>query len=88
LVAERRKKITPEKSAQFLEDLEQFNIVVDLDGINHVFREVMLQARTYQRSAYDAAYLELAQRRALPLATRDQPLRKAAGSMGLAIFQP
>src|SRR5207253_826851 len=67
VVAERRKKIAPEKSARFLQDLQQFNIAVDVDGIDHAFTTVLDQARLFQRSAYDASYLELARRRGLLL---------------------
>lgn len=88
VVAERRKKVTPAKSAKFLQDLQQFTITVDVDGLNHVFGTVFDHARLYQRSAYDASYLELAKRRGLPFATKDEPLRKAAEEFGLSIYQP
>ena len=88
VVAERRKKVAPEKSAEFLQDLRRFNITVDVDGLDQVFSTVLDQARLYQRSAYDASYLELAQRRGLPIATKDEPLRNAAESLGLLILQP
>jgi predicted nucleic acid-binding protein len=51
-------------------------------------REVVAPARLFELgerfriSAYDAAYLELAQRRGLPLATRDARLAQAARSSG------
>ena len=44
-------------------------------------------AVTYQLSIYDAAYLELAQRRKLPLGCKDSPLRKAAKKAGVSLFQ-
>jgi predicted nucleic acid-binding protein len=88
VVAERRRKITPEKSAKFVRDLQQFNIKVDLDGLNQVFSDVMDHARRRQRSAYDASYLELAKRQSLPLATKDEPLKKAAGTLGILLFRP
>lgn len=87
-VAERRKKVTPAKIAKFVWDLEQFTINVDVDGLDHVFSTVLEQARVYQRSAYDASYLELAIRRGFPFATKDEALRKAAMDIGIAIFQP
>jgi predicted nucleic acid-binding protein len=37
---------------------------------------------------YDAAYLELALRRSLPLATLDNSLRRAASSAGAQLFAP
>ena len=43
-------------------------------------------ARRYQLSAYDAAYLELALRTGLPLATLDADLAKAATSAGVPMF--
>ena len=88
VVAERRKKVAPAMSAKFLQDLRRFNITVDVDGLDQVFNTVLDQARLYQRSAYDASYLELAQRRGLPIATKDEPLGKAAEELGLLIFQP
>jgi predicted nucleic acid-binding protein len=88
VVAERRKKVAPEKSAAFVRDLQKFTITVDFEGLDRVFSTVLAQARLYQRSAYDASYLELAQRRGLPLATRDQPLGKAAQELGISLFRP
>jgi predicted nucleic acid-binding protein len=45
-------------------------------------------ARTHNLSAYDAAYLELAVRRGLPLATLDDKLKTAATRIGVAAFKP
>ena len=88
VVAERRKKVTPEKSAVFVRDLQKFTITVDLEGLDWAFSTVLDQARLYQRSAYDASYLELAKRQGLSLATRDQPLGKAAQELGTSLFEP
>ena len=43
-------------------------------------------ARQYAVNIYDAAYLELALRLGLPLATRDVSLARAAGEAGIALF--
>jgi predicted nucleic acid-binding protein len=88
VVTERRKKTAPAKRATFLQDLQRFNITVDVDGLDQVFTTVLDHARLYQRSSYDASYLELAKRRNLPFATKDGPLWKAAEELGVAIFQP
>ncbi|MGA9016470.1 MAG: type II toxin-antitoxin system VapC family toxin [Acetobacteraceae bacterium] len=40
----------------------------------------------FKLTAYNAAYLELAQRRRLPLASLDQPLCRAANSLGLTVL--
>jgi predicted nucleic acid-binding protein len=44
-------------------------------------------ARAHDLSAYDAAYLELARREGLPLATEDAPLRAAAERVGVALVE-
>ena len=51
--------------------------------------EAVLQLmRTYRLTSYDATYLELAARRALPLATKDRHLRVAAVAVGTIIYKP
>jgi len=42
--------------------------------------------RWFQLSVYDAAYFELAQRRKLPLACKDGPLRRAANRANLKVL--
>jgi predicted nucleic acid-binding protein len=49
---------------------------------------VLRLARAHRLSVYDAAYLELAQRECLPLATLDADLRKAAAGEGVTIVSP
>jgi predicted nucleic acid-binding protein len=68
--------------------LKRFVITVDLAGMDEVFGMVLDHARHYQRSAYDASYLELARRRGLPFATKDGPLRAAADALSIAAFDP
>jgi predicted nucleic acid-binding protein len=43
-------------------------------------------ADRFQLTVYDAAYLELAQRRNLPLATLDRELRVGVTSLGLHLM--
>jgi predicted nucleic acid-binding protein len=47
---------------------------------------VLELARGRNLSAYDAAYLELAMREGLPLATEDESLRAAARQAGVPLF--
>ena len=42
-------------------------------------------AYEYRLSGYDAAYLELAIRKGLPLATLDEELRRAAVAVGVGL---
>jgi predicted nucleic acid-binding protein len=45
-------------------------------------------ARLHSLSAYDAAYLELALRRNLPLASLDDRLKEAAKAVGVPLHKP
>lgn len=82
IVNERRRRITESDSAAFLLSLSRLRIRVDrVPDENRVLR----LARAHRLSVYDAAYLELAQREGLPLATLDADLRKAAADERIAI---
>lgn len=62
------------------------NIVDDKAAVAHALGETLKLAGRYRLSAYDAAYLELAMRSGLPLATLDADLAKAATTAGVPIF--
>ena len=49
-------------------------------------RDALTGARTWQLTAYDASYLDLARREGLPLATLDKSLASAAKKAGVAIL--
>ncbi|MCL5884153.1 MAG: type II toxin-antitoxin system VapC family toxin [Deltaproteobacteria bacterium] len=85
LVAERRKRISKAQSRRFVELLQALPIAVDDVSAARAWDGVLSLAREQQLSAYDAAYLELAMREGLPLATLDGALRKAARSCGVAL---
>lgn len=86
LVAERKRRVTEARSAQFLELLASLPIAVaEAPGLAWP-PVVMPIGRTHGLSAYDAAYLDLAMREAVPLATLDEPLRKAAQKKGVAVL--
>ena len=50
-------------------------------------REGTAAAMRYALTAYDAAYVDLAAREGLVLATLDEKMRKAAAQSGIAIFR-
>ena len=79
LIAVRRQRVTPQDAHQFLLDLEFLPIRIDATSRNLVRLGVYPLAEQYGLSLYDAAYLELATREGLPLATLDDDLRIAAG---------
>jgi predicted nucleic acid-binding protein len=59
---------------------------VDDQTRSHAFGDTVHLARSHGLSAYDAAYLELAMRRGLPLATLDAKLRSAAVAAGVSLY--
>jgi predicted nucleic acid-binding protein len=63
-----------------LADLAQLPIQVDGETDSQAWGDTLQLAERHQLTLYDAAYLELALRRNLPLATLDRDLRRAAGS--------
>jgi predicted nucleic acid-binding protein len=86
LVAERKRRISDEKSSEFVSMLEGLPILVDPDETNRTFGAVLSLAREAGLTSYDASYLELAIRSNLPLASLDAPLRKAARARGVALL--
>lgn len=85
VTAERRKDLKPAQVTNFTEELNAWPIQVDTLGLDRAFQQILSAARYYRLSAYDAAYLELAIREGLPLATLDNNLRKAASAAGVKI---
>lgn len=77
-MAVRRKRITREQRDASIEDLQSLPIFVDEETMRSAWSETLKLADGCGLSIYDAAYLELALRRNLPLATLDQQLADAA----------
>lgn len=83
---ESRGVVTEADSQRFIALLARLNIVTDHATAAHALGDTLNLARRYKLSAYDAAYLELALRTGLPLATLDADLAKAASSAGVPVF--
>src|ERR1700760_287735 len=75
IVNERRGRITEADVALFLRSLSRLNVTIDRTPGESA---VLALARRHRLSAYDAGYLELAQREQIPLATLDTALAGAA----------
>jgi predicted nucleic acid-binding protein len=75
------------ESQTFLKHLGQMPIVTDPATVKAAFDNTVHLARRYRLSAYDAAYLELAIREEVALATLDGELRKAATKAGVQLFE-
>jgi predicted nucleic acid-binding protein len=88
LMGERRKRSTQAKAAKWLRFLAALPITIDTDTPFRAFDPMLGLARMYRLTAYDAAYLDLAIRLGLPLATLDGDLEKAATASGVAIYTP
>ena len=83
LVNERRGRITAEGTAVFLKSLVNLRIEIDSE---HDGLPLLDLARSYELTVYDAAYLALAQRERIALATLDKALQAAARSAGVALL--
>jgi predicted nucleic acid-binding protein len=69
-----------------LADLTLLPISVDPETDRQAWSATLRLAERYRLTLYDAAYLELAQRRRLPLATLDDELRIAATAEGVSLL--
>ena len=81
----KRKRINQKQIDEYLMRLRALPIRVEL---NDVWANIALesQARKWNLPAYDAAYLDLALRKQIPLATADDVLRKAAQAEGIGVL--
>ncbi len=84
LLAERRGRLTEAQSARFMTLLQQLPILIDAVSVD--MAAVLATGRRHGLTAYDAAYLVLAEHEGLPLATGDAKLRKAAKAVGVPVI--
>jgi len=82
-VAVRRGRIDANFRRAALSDLALLDITTDAETDAHAWGETLNLADCFQLTVYDAAYLELAKWRTLPLATLDSELTTAAKALGL-----
>jgi predicted nucleic acid-binding protein len=78
LVGEKRKRISKALVRKFLDDLATLPVVLEQFPAVIVFDRIQQLGREHGLTAYDAAYLDLALDRGLPLATLDADLAQAA----------
>ena len=86
LIGERRNRISQRDAARFLTLLWNLPIHIDLALTQTAVQRILDLGRNHQISAYDAAYLELALRKAVPLATIDNKLRTVASQLNIPCF--
>ncbi len=85
-LAERKGRITAAATAEFIAMVETLSIDVDQETPFRAFAEILALARGQGLTAYDAAYLELAMRSGIPLATKDRALAAGARSLGVGVL--
>ena len=83
LALRRRQRIQRDEYDQALLDLGNSRPLVDDEGPLRALDAISKLAEKHQLSVYDASYLELALRLAIPLASRDAALNKAAKRAGV-----
>lgn len=86
-IAQRRNRITGEGIAEFLETLRMLPIQVERREAIWICQAAIRLAREHTLTAYDAAYLDLARREQLRLATLDRDLQEAGRSLGIAAVE-
>ncbi len=86
LSAEKRGELDSGEVERFIAQLESLPVQVDPMTSQKAFSRTLSLSRLYKLSSYDAAYLELAIREGLPLASLDKDLIKAAKRADVEIY--
>jgi predicted nucleic acid-binding protein len=82
----RRGRVSLELGGEAIALLTALPIDMDPEAPARAFTDISTLAQQTRLTTYDAAYLELALRRGLPLATLDDDLRRAAAEVGVAVL--
>ena len=82
----KRRRIDKAKRDADIADLSRMNINVDADTNAFAWTKTLEFAERFGLTTYDACYVELAHRRALPLATLDDDMRTAGRKLGIHLF--
>lgn len=85
-MAIRRKRITEVFRDDALAKLLAMPITVDPETDAYVWTTALRLSERFGLTLYDAAYVELAQRRNLPLASLDQEMRAAASALNIELL--
>jgi predicted nucleic acid-binding protein len=83
LMAEQRQRVSEAHTARSLSFIKDLSIRIDREPVE----TVTMSVARHQLSVYDAAYMELALRQILPLASLDGSLIKAARTEGVTVFK-
>ena len=86
LMAERRKRLDAKRRQRLAGFLRALPVTLDTETADQAWTATARLAERYRLTLYDAAYLELAQRRKLPLATLDKDLIRTGKTLGMTLF--
>ena len=86
LMAERRKRLDTKRRQRLAGFLRSLPVTLDTETADQAWTATARLAERHRLTLYDAAYLELAQRRKLPLATLDADLIKAGKALGMTLL--
>ncbi len=86
VMAERRGRLNAAKITEFVALVQDLPVAIDEESSRRALDEVLSLARSEGLTTYDAAYLELAMRLGVPLATMDKELRQAAEKLGTPVL--
>jgi len=84
--AMRRGRISMDTRSAALMNLTKLAITIDTCDLDGIWLATVALADLYQLTIYDAAYLELAQRKRVPLATLDDALTRACKASGVPLI--
>ena len=89
LTAFRRGRLPETKAPALIGALDRLRVDIDRGiALEFLTQATLTIGIAHRLSAYDASYLELAMRRAIPIATQDERLLRAASAAGIEILQP
>ena len=83
----RRKRCRRDDVVAYLENLSGMPFQYDEISTKTAWSDTLELAIDHNLTVYDAAYLELARRESIPLATLDAEMKKAAKAAGVKLFR-
>jgi predicted nucleic acid-binding protein len=86
-IAVRQKRITRAHCDNYLQTLSRLRIVSDDESFKRTLSDTLVLTMHMNVTAYDAAYLELAQRLDIPLATADKHMSRLARELKVALIE-
>jgi predicted nucleic acid-binding protein len=86
MMAERRQRIDADRRRRLAGFLSDLPVALDSETTIQLWGATQNLAEQFRLTVYDAIYLELAQRKRLPLASLDQELRRAATTLGVPVL--